>query len=533
MAGRDLIEFSIAIEPGRASGSYRSVVEFGRVAERASFELPFEAAHAERYLTELLEAPRPRRLQSRSEQAVQAFGEVLFRAVLSGSCESLYRRALLEARRRGSGLRVNLELRSPELDSIPWEYLFDAVENKYLSLARELTFVRRTPAERPVGLWREVRPFRILVVGASPRDLPPLDVDREVAALRHAIGSQPVSAEVTIEVPRPATLQRVQQALDLETYDVVYFIGHGDFDPGHDDGYLVFETESDVSHRVLGRDFGRIIEARNIRLVVLNACDGARRSRVDRFRGIASSLLAMGVPATVSMQYEVADSMACLFGPALLSALLADGRLDAAVTKARFAVFAEPGSSIEWGTPVFHSAIHVDEVFPGLVHRPTTSLVARASAGEDATNRTVSQRVAALALAILCGIGGVAVLASVRAGDTSAAPTTEPTRPGPSIDVDQFSGEASPWPVQADDWDGPILALADCCGTPRPTWLRCSMGWCIGAIDTDSAIGLWSIGRGGVEYRGPLDKNGDPYVVLREAGVDEPAVVELLARTGS
>jgi hypothetical protein len=49
-----------------------------------------------------------------------------------------------------------------------------------------------------------------------------------------------------------------------------------------------------------------------LRLVALNACEGARLSPTDPFAGVAGTLVSLGLPAALAMQFEITDSAAIL-----------------------------------------------------------------------------------------------------------------------------------------------------------------------------------------------------------------------------
>ena len=90
----------------------------------------------------------------------------------------------------------------------------------------------------------------------------------------------------------------------------------------------------------------------SLRLVVLNACEGARTTLTDPFAGVATTLVQLGVPAVVAMQFEISDAAAILFAEELYTNLI--GRqdpIDAAVAEARKAIYIEQGT-VEWATPV-------------------------------------------------------------------------------------------------------------------------------------------------------------------------------------
>ena len=90
----------------------------------------------------------------------------------------------------------------------------------------------------------------------------------------------------------------------------------------------------------------------SLRLVVLNSCKAARTTLTDPYGGIATTLVAMGVPAVVAMQFSISDEAAIVFAEELFTSLI--GRqypVDAAVAEARKAVFMKV-SEVEWATPV-------------------------------------------------------------------------------------------------------------------------------------------------------------------------------------
>ena len=85
---------------------------------------------------------------------------------------------------------------------------------------------------------------------------------------------------------------------------------------------------------------------------MLNSCEGARTTLTDPYAGVATTLVQLGVPAVVAMQFEISDEAAILFAEELYTNLI--GRqdpIDAAVAEARKAIYIELGT-IEWATPV-------------------------------------------------------------------------------------------------------------------------------------------------------------------------------------
>src|SRR5690606_41044825 len=110
------------------------------------------------------------------------------------------------------------------------------------------------------------------------------------------------------------------------------------FDPGTGQGVLALEDPlgDGSSVPVRAEDLARELSEENtIRLVVLNSCQSAVAQEQDPFAGLASSLVARGLPAVVPMQWLIADEAARVFAEELYRAV-ADGLpVDAAGSEAR------------------------------------------------------------------------------------------------------------------------------------------------------------------------------------------------------
>ena len=151
----------------------------------------------------------------------------------------------------------------------------------------------------------------------------------------------------------PATPRALRHALRDGNYHVLHYVGHSAF-TASGDGMLYLEQETDG--RSVGVDstlFANLLSDQDrLRLVVLNSCEGARTTLTDPYAGVATTLIQLGVPAVVAMQFEISDDAALLFAEELYTNLV--GRqdpIDAAVAEARKAVYTEI-DAIEWATPV-------------------------------------------------------------------------------------------------------------------------------------------------------------------------------------
>ena len=286
----------------------------------------------------------------------EALGRALSAALLTGALGAGYDAARLAATAQGRGLRLALSLGdSPALLSVPWELLYRAPT--FLANQRQTPVVRHLdvgPLPEPPAIEGAVR---ILGVVANPPDTAPLDAAGERARVERAVAGMVAAGAVVVDWLAPATPRRLREVLRDGSYHVLHYVGHGDFTPSGD-GVLYLEDDDGTGHTELdsGELASLLADQTALRLVVLNACDGARTSLTDPFAGIATTLVQLGVPAVIAMQFTISDATAILFAEELYTNLIG-GRapVDAAVSEARKAIFVEQGT-IEWATPVLFMA---------------------------------------------------------------------------------------------------------------------------------------------------------------------------------
>lgn len=290
------------------------------------------------------------------DKALQTeFGGQLFEAIFDGELLSSYRRSLDQAKVQGyRGIRLLLRLAEvPELNSIPWEYLYDKSRQRFICLSGETSLARYLDlpeSEKPLLVKP---PLKILAVLSNPDGYPPLDVEREWETLNHALGELVKEGLITLTRLDKATLPALHQQLIEETYHIFHFIGHGLFDEESESGMLILETEDGWEHPVSGLVIGNLLHDKSLRLVFLNACEAARTSAKNAFTGVAATLLQQGIPSVVAMQSALTDEAAITFASHFYRAIAASYSVDAAITEGRRAIYYQ-NNQTEWGTPVLY-----------------------------------------------------------------------------------------------------------------------------------------------------------------------------------
>ena len=370
MSTRDYLDFVLRIS--RADDGYVAIVINSPAGEgEAEFDLD-PSDQAVREFVDLLglvgdtRQPVGRSLRLTVERNTAAptdapsaiareFGEALFDTALSGDVRELLRSSITKAGQKGAGLRVMLRFDDvPELAQLPWEYLYDTEERRYLDVTADVALVRYLELKQSVEPLEVELPLRVLAVIA---DTPPqLDVEREWRMLQKALSGVQNANRVTLERVEPATLRELQDRLRKRDYHVLHFIGHGEFVEGDEGGgALMFVDEKSGSAPVTGTALATILgDHDSLRLAVLNACEGARGGLNGPQSGVAHSLLSRGVPAVLAMQFPITDEAAIDFTQVFYGAIADDYPIEAAVGEARKAIYSDE-EGLEWGTPVLFS----------------------------------------------------------------------------------------------------------------------------------------------------------------------------------
>ena len=233
---------------------------------------------------------------------------------------------------------------------MPWEFLYQR--------PRFLASQRKSPVVRLLATGVEAEAVvidsavRILGVVSSPADQTPLDVAKERAGVEQAVAAMRELGRVELDWLEPATPRRLRETLRDGSYHVLHFIGHSAFtDAG--DGVVFLEDDDGKAKAVDETLLANLLADQDrLRLVVLNWCKGARTTVSDPYAGVATTLVSLGVPAVVAMQFPISDDAAIVFGTELYVNLIGrQAPIDAAIAEARKAVYSDV-DPIEWATPV-------------------------------------------------------------------------------------------------------------------------------------------------------------------------------------
>jgi hypothetical protein len=358
---------------------------------------------------------RQREGVTRAQEAATArtFGGRLFDFLIrkNESINQLYTASLAQAGADGVRLRLAVD-RAKGLDDIAWEFLRDP-QRDFLALSRSTPLVRYTAQFSPRPALPVKLPLRVLVMISTPTGYEALDVEGEWQRLNEATAELQKRKLLVLERLDTATLIALQRTLRTRDYHVFHYIGHSAYDSLANQGLLVFEGEGAngraqlVSAGSLSREIG---EEGTIRLVVLNSCKSAQGTQEDAFAGIATSLVARGIPAVVAMQFEITDPAAQAFAEEFYRAIAETLPIESAVSEGRRAI-ANRIQNIEWATPILYMRADDGALFDTGTRdqtKPSTAPVVLPTSTVDVVaRRPFPWLIAGAALVLLGSLAGV------------------------------------------------------------------------------------------------------------------------------
>jgi hypothetical protein len=286
---------------------------------------------------------------------LRRFGGDLFECLLPGEVRRLY-----DSVRRAQHGRLDILLTSMVdwVADLPWEFAFDTGRFAYLA-TEEINFVRNVvtaiPAEEITG---RSGVLKILVVAAQPVGWGPVSSEQEIELVSRGFRGLEDAGLVEIVVLRSTTPEALHKHLHRaqlsgERFDVLHFIGHGEYDEERHTGYLVFEDGRGASSLLETDRVRQLVCRRGIRILFLNACETGSGGRSDFNRGVAQGLVAAGVPIVVGNQYKVLDPSATAFAQHFYWCLAQGATVGEAAREARVAVsYSLHGETIDWAVPV-------------------------------------------------------------------------------------------------------------------------------------------------------------------------------------
>lgn len=179
---------------------------------------------------------------------------------------------------------------------------------------------------------------------------PPLATGEEIEDIRIAIENAGIRQSFDVSCdPLGEWTALVKRCKSQGPPHVFHFAGHG-LDEGRG---LVFRGAEGASEEVDAERLASLLSSsergRKTQLVFLNACTTSAGPRqLQPFGGLAQRLIQRGIPAVVGFQNPVKDSQARNLAAHFYTALSRGDSVDCALQKARYELFLDAGSNIDW-----------------------------------------------------------------------------------------------------------------------------------------------------------------------------------------
>lgn len=386
--GPRVLDFTLRADPSKQQGlSVRLTVNGEGTAEN-----PFDGDPLkEQTIVQCRSAIEAARDQ---EDDLRYVGTQLWSGLIAGPVGELFRRVQRAAYADGRLFHVRLSMEDRELESLPWEAMYDQ-DGGFLANQERFCIIRLgTHMICPARPWSDPgRPPGILLVIPTGSGLE-MVAREQLAVLRRA---EKLGAAIRVEtLPGPVTHERMRDAIASGDWDVVHFAGHGRADE-HGNVELQLNDDAGAPRWIKAEAFASLYNRGRVRLVLLNCCRGAT-VRPDRVAALGPMLLSRGVAAVVAMRYEITDVEAHQFADEFYRVLLtgsAPGRVDHAMEAARVAVyqFQNPAGTSRRGfiTPSLYLAPNCEQIFPfaPLSTKKETPIVVRTYDGQPLAKPTV------------------------------------------------------------------------------------------------------------------------------------------------
>ncbi|HEX8204069.1 MAG TPA: CHAT domain-containing protein [Isosphaeraceae bacterium] len=262
---------------------------------------------------------------------LKRMGSDLFARLFVGDLGAKFRAARARARASRSRLRLSLVADDERMDHVPWEFLLDPSTGLFLTLeGSSQPFLRRIEAPGAVAPEPIDLPLRILFVACNPRDMAPLNLQREWEWLQKAV--QGISPDrVRVERLQDPTRGQVFDALNDGGYHVLHFAGYDSFCTSGgclDEGIVLLDEDAKRDDLPPDQLANLLSGLASLRLVVTNTCQTAAR--------LAPTLVRGGIPGAIGMRFAVLDDVAVQFSLLFYKALLKlDWDVAAALAEAR------------------------------------------------------------------------------------------------------------------------------------------------------------------------------------------------------
>ena len=345
---------------------YRATVQDSPAGQAARFfDLPFRLREQHVAVQRLLVNPGDDAQERNAQFALaRELGGKLFDSLFAGPILALWQESWRRAYAARAVLRVRLGLSdAPELNALPWEYLYDDTRDEFLGLSVHTPLVRYQPLAHIIRPLPVEPPLRVLVVMAGPAGYPPLPVGRDWRNLIDTVDFLAADGRMTFERLARPTLLDLQRRLRQQQFHIVHFIGFAIRDAQSGEDVVLFEDEMGNGRTVSGQHLGKLLSDHySVRLAILSVRNAVRTDGVDPAAYASEQLVRRGVPAAVYQPSKLRARPSLAFVHEFYAALAAFRPVDVAMADARRAIQLEEAGA-DWGLPRLVSRVPEGQLF--------------------------------------------------------------------------------------------------------------------------------------------------------------------------
>lgn len=345
---------------------YRATVQDSPAGQAARFfDLPFRLREQHVAVQRLLVNPGDDAQERNAQFALaRELGGKLFDSLFAGPILALWQESWRRAYAARAVLRVRLGLSDvPELNALPWEYLYDDTRDEFLGLSVHTPLVRYQPLAHIIRPLPVEPPLRVLVVMAGPAGYPPLPVGRDWRNLIDTVDFLAADGRMTFERLARPTLLDLQRRLRQQQFHIVHFIGFAIRDAQSGEDVVLFEDEMGNGRTVSGQHLGQLLSDHySVRLAILSVRNAVRTDGVDPAAYASEQLVRRGVPAAVYQPSKLRARPSLAFVHEFYAALAAFRPVDVAMADARRAIQLEEAGA-DWGLPRLVSRVPEGQLF--------------------------------------------------------------------------------------------------------------------------------------------------------------------------
>lgn len=280
------------------------------------------------------------------------FGKQLFDFVIRDDIRMLYDRL------PNTHIRLHILSNQADLQMLPFEYLQEpkrpAGPSRLRSVVRIVPTVGMLPPQ-PLAVDR----LRVLFVSSDPVDQGAVSWAEVKARIEKTFQLFAPPGRIDFEAVEGIDRRTLLELIKVRDFDVFHFSGHGDVDANGKGRIILTNRKTQVSDPLPVDALTQMLSGRDLKLVILSACDTAAGDFRDNFAVTAEALVRSGIPAVVANQLPVPDDSVATFVGPLYESILRTGDIDLAMSEGRIALATQlvphgDEAIVEWGIPTLY-----------------------------------------------------------------------------------------------------------------------------------------------------------------------------------